>query len=429
MMLAYVGILVCLLCSAFFSGSEIALTSVNMIRMKKAAEEGSKTAAAACRILSDFDRILSTILIGNNLVNIAASALATVIAMDLFPGEKGVGAALATLVMTVMILIFGEIVPKVLSKEHAEKVSRFCAIPLRILMGILSPVVYLTVGAVDLLSRLWGKESEENAPSVTEDELVSIIETAEEEDVIDEDKSDLLQSAIEFSDTTLAEILTPRTDMTAIDIEDSPDEILETVLESPYSRLPVYRDTRDDIIGILYLNHYLKEYSENKAVDIGSLLIEPCFFHKTMKLPAALEEMRRRKIHLAVVMDEYGGTLGIVTLEDILEQIVGDIWDETDEIVHEMTKTGENTYEAVADMNVYDFFEELDVDTRDFDSEYTSLGGWATEMCASDPHVGDSFSYKNLYIVVAEMDDLCVTKLSVRVTPQKDGEDEEKSDF
>ena len=213
MMLAYVGILVCLLCSAFFSGSEIALTSVNMIRMKKAAEEGSKTAAAACRILSDFDRILSTILIGNNLVNIAASALATVIAMDLFPGEKGVGAALATLVMTVMILIFGEIVPKVLSKEHAEKVSRFCAIPLRILMGILSPVVYLTVGAVDLLSRLWGKESEENAPSVTEDELVSIIETAEEEDVIDEDKSDLLQSAIEFSDTTLAEILTPRTDM------------------------------------------------------------------------------------------------------------------------------------------------------------------------------------------------------------------------
>jgi CBS domain containing-hemolysin-like protein len=429
MMLAYVGILVCLLCSAFFSGSEIALTSVNMIRMKKAAEEGSKTAAAACRILSDFDRILSTILIGNNLVNIAASALATVIAMDLFPGEKGVGAALATLVMTVMILIFGEIVPKVLSKEHAEKVSRFCAIPLRILMGILSPVVYLTVGAVDLLSRLWGKESEENAPSVTEDELVSIIETAEEEDVIDEDKSDLLQSAIEFSDITVEEILTPRTEMIAIDIEDTPEEILETVLESPHSRLPVYEDTPDEILGVLALNHYLKEYAANKTVDIRALLMEPCFFHKTMKLPAALEEMRRRKIHMAIVMDEYGGTLGIVTLEDILEQIVGDIWDETDEIVHEMTKTGENTYEAVADMNVYDFFEELDVDTRDFDSEYTSLGGWATEMCASDPHVGDSFSYKNLYIVVAEMDDLCVTKLSVRVTPQKDGEDEEKSDF
>ena len=425
MILPYIGILVCLALSAFFSGSEIALTSANMMRMKKAADEGSKTAAVACRILQDFDRILSTILIGNNLVNIAASAIATVIAMNLFPGEEGVGAALATLIMTVLILIFGEIVPKIVSKEHAERISRLCAIPLRVLMWILAPVVYLIVGAVNLISRLWKKEEQENEPSVTEDDLVSIIETAEEEEVIDEDKSDLLQSAIEFSDITVEEILTPRTEMIAIDIEDTPEEILETVLESPHSRLPVYEDTPDEILGVLALNHYLKEYAANKTVDIRALLMEPCFFHKTMKLPAALEELRRRQIHMAIVMDEYGGTLGIITLEDILEQIVGDIWDETDEIVHEMTQTGENTYEAVADMNVYDFFEQLDVDTRDFESEYTSLGGWATEMCASDPHVGDSFEYKNLYIVITEMDDLRVTRLSVRVTPiaNEDAED------
>jgi CBS domain containing-hemolysin-like protein len=335
----------------------------------------------------------------------------------------------STVVMTVVILIFGEIVPKIIAKNNADSAVRLFAWPTRILTWILYPLVWLVMRLIRLLSSLWGRDAED-APTVTEEELSTIIETAEEEGVVDEEKSELLQSAIDFRDTTVEEIMTPRIDMTAFDIADSPEEIAELVNESRYSRIPVYEDSIDNIIGILYLNHYYKRLTDSEGpFSLRDLLMKPSFIHKTMKLPAALEEMRRRKIHLAVVMDEYGGTLGIVTLEDILEQIVGDIWDETDEIVHEMTKTGENTYEAVADMNVYDFFEELDVDTRDFDSEYTSLGGWATEMCASDPHVGDSFSYKNLYIVVAEMDDLCVTKLSVRVTPQKDGEDEEKSDF
>ncbi|MGM9653664.1 MAG: HlyC/CorC family transporter [Eubacteriales bacterium] len=424
-MLAYIGILFCLICSAFFSGSEIAYTSVNQLRLKKAAEAGSKTAALAYDITQKFDRMLSTILIGNNLVNILASSAATVIALHIFPGASG--AAIATAIMTVLILIFGEIVPKIISKDHAEAIARFAAIPLRVLMFILCPVVYLVVTAVNQLSRLWKGNETESEPSVTEDDLVSMIDTAEEEDVIDEAKSDLLHSAIEFTDTTVEDILTPRTEMLAIDIEDEPQDILDEILDSPHSRLPVYEGTRDNIIGVLFLNHYLKEVSDKAdpaSVDLHALLMEPCFFHKTMKLPAALDEMRKRQIHLAIVMDEYGGTLGIVTLEDILEQIVGDIWDETDEIVHEMTQTGDNTYDAVGEMNVYDFFEQLDVDTRDFESEYTSVGGWATEMCASNPHVGDSFTYKNLYVVISEMDDLCVTKVSVRVTPPPEEEDE-----
>ena len=416
-MLAYIGIVICLICSAFFSGSEIAYTAANPLRLKKAAESGSKTAALALSITQQYDRMLSTILIGNNLVNILASSAATVIALHIFPGASG--AAIATAIMTVLILIFGEIVPKIVSKDHAETIARFAAVPLRILMVILAPVVFLVVAAVNQLAKLW-KSKEEDAPTVTEDDLVSMIDTAEEEEVIDEAKSDLLHSAIEFTGTTVEDILTPRTEMVAIDIEDTPADILDEILDSPHSRLPVYEGTRDNIVGVLFLNHYLKEVSDKgdpSLVDLHALLMEPCFFHKTMKLPAALEEMRKRQIHLAIVMDEYGGTLGIVTLEDILEQIVGDIWDETDEIVHEITKTGEDTYDVVGEMNVYDFFEQLDIDTRDFTSEYTSVGGWATEMCASNPHVGDSFTYKNLYVVISEMDELCVTKISVRVTP------------
>ena len=416
-MLAYIGIVVCLICSAFFSGSEIAYTAVNQLRLKKSAEAGSKTAALALKITQQYERMLSTILIGNNLVNILASSVATVIALHIFPGASG--AAIATAIMTVLILIFGEIVPKIISKDHAEVIARFAAVPLRVLMILLAPVVFLVVTVVNQLSKLW-KSKEDDEPSVTEDDLVSMIDTAEEEEVIDEAKSDLLHSAIEFNDTTVEDILTPRTEMVALDIEDEPADILAEVLDSPHSRLPVYEGTRDNIVGVLFLNHYLKQVSDKgnpAAIDLKALLMEPCFFHKTMKLPAALEEMRKRQIHLAIVMDEYGGTLGIVTLEDILEQIVGDIWDETDEIVHEITKTGEDTYDVVGEMNVYDFFEQLDVDTRDFTSEYTSVGGWATEMCASNPHVGDSFTYKNLYVVISEMDELCVTKISVRVTP------------
>ncbi len=429
MIWAYIGILICIALSAFFSGSEIALTAANPLRLQKAAEEGSRTAKITCGILDKFEAFLSTILIGNNLVNIAASAIGTVIAMGLFPGEEGIGATLSTLIMTVIILIFGEIVPKIVCKQHADTVSRIVSLPLLILKWILSPIVYMTLGAVGLLSRLWTSEETEPEPSVTEDDLVSIIETAEEEKVIDEEKSDLLQSAIEFSDTTVEEILTPRIEMTAIDIEDAPADILQTVLDSRHSRLPVYKDTPDNIIGVLYLNHYLKAVSETghpEDVQIEPLLFEPCFFHKTMKLPAALEEMREKQIHLAIVMDEYGGTMGLITLEDILEQIVGDIWDETDEIVEELTKTGETTYEALGEMNVYDFFDALDVDTHDFESEYTSVGGWATEMCESQPHVGDSFNYKNLYVVIAEMDedDLVVTKISVRVNPPEKEEEE-----
>ena len=443
-------IILMVILSAYFSASEISFNASNKIRLKKAAENGSRSAALAYRISEDFTTALSAILIGNNLANIAASTAATVIAMNLLMSLRtmnsdGMASFVSTVVMTVIILIFGEIVPKIIAKNNADSAVRFFAWPTRILTWILYPLVWLVMRLIRLLSSLWGKD-DEDAPTVTEEELSSIIETAEEEGVVDEEKSELLQSAIDFRDTTVEEIMTPRIDMTAFDIADPPEEIEALVDESRYSRIPVYEDSIDNIIGILYLNHYYKKVAdeaEGKDFDLRGLLMKPNFIHKTMKLPAALSLLRERKTHIAIVVDEFGGTLGLVTMEAILEELVGDIWDESDEIVEECVRTGENTYEVNGDMNIDDFFGEIEFEPREFECEYSTVGGWAIEMLDADPHVGDSFTFRDipeedgeeddpeepattLTVVVSAMDDMRVTKLTVLVTrPKREDEDGE----
>lgn len=429
-------IFIMVLFSAFFSASEISFNASNKMRLKKSAEAGSKTAALAYKISENFTSALSAILIGNNLANIAASTAATVITMSLLlrvsaGSSDSLASLIATVVMTFIILIFGEIVPKIVAKNNADTTVLWFAYPIRILTYILYPIVWLVMGLVKLLSKIWGKDSEEG-PTVTEEELSSIIDTVEEEGVIDEDKGDLLQSTLEFRDTTVEEIMTPRIDMLAFDIQDAPEEIRKIIEGSHFSRIPVYEDSIDDIIGILYLNHYYRQAIDTPVIPtdtIRSMLMEPCFLHKTMKLPAALTVLRERKTHIAIIVDEFGGTLGIVTMEDILEELVGDIWDETDEIVPEFVKTGENTYEVSGDMNIDDFFSEIEYEPRDFECEYTTMGGWAIERLDADPHVGDSFTDEDethtLYVVVSEMDDMRVTKLTILV---KQREDEEAED-
>ena len=444
-------IVLMVLLSAYFSGSEISFNASNKLRLKKAAEAGSRTARIAYRISEDFTTALSAILIGNNLANIAASTAATVIAMNLLlrlnaVNSDGLASLLSTVVMTLVILIFGEIVPKILAKNYADVTVRWFAYPTRILTWILFPLVWLVMRLIRLLSRLWGKD-DEDAPTVTEEELSSIIETVEEEGVIDEEQGELLQSALEFRDTAVSEIMTPRIDMTAIDADDSPEEIASVIEASRFSRIPVYEDSIDNIIGVLYLNHYYKKLTdgETQPFQIRDLLLKPCFLHKTMKLPAALRVLRERKTHLAVVIDEFGGTLGVVTMEDILEELVGEIWDESDEIVHEFTEVAEDTFEVSGDMNLDDFFAEADFEPRsDFTCEYTTVGGWAVEMCDADPHPGDSFRYSNapdepddpdepyevLTAVISSMDEMRVTGLTVHVerhSPEEEEEEEEKS--
>lgn len=424
-MIKYIIMLFTICMSAFFSGSELSMTAVNKLRLQKLAEEGDKRAALALKISSKYDFMLSGVLIGNNLVNILCSSIATLIFLEIFKDE-GLAATMSTVIMTVIILIFGEIVPKLVANNSPESFAKFVCVPLRVILLVFSPLIYLSLSVVKLISKAVGNKGPAE-PTVTEEELVSIIEKSEEEGVIDEGSSEMMQSAIEFGETTLREILTPRRDMLAIDIDDDCHEILEIAMSSSFSRIPVYRDSIDNIIGVLYLNHYFKKVSEVgvENVDLENMLVDGCFFHKAMKLPAALRQMRLRQLHLAIVTDEYGGTLGLVTIEDIVEEIVGEIWDESDEIKTELVKTAESAYEVSGDMGIYDFFEALEINARDFESDYTSVGGWAIEMLEGDPHEGDSFEYKNLFIVISEMADMRVMKLTVMVRPDEGEEEEE----
>ena len=429
-------IVISIVLSAFFSSSEIAINSLNLSRLKKAVDSGDKTAKVAYDLSENFTGTLCTILIGNNLVNTAATTAATVVILNFLTKRNVAGAdelapVLTTAIMTVIILIFGEILPKNMGKARPESWSRMVAFPIYALTWVLFPIVYVVTAAMRFLRRFWGTD-DEDAPTVTEEELSTIIETVEEEGVIDEEQGELLQSTLEFPETTVREIMTPRIDMVQIDIEDDPVSILEIADQSRYSRIPVYRDSIDNIIGILVLNHYYKALTEVDGdvtkIDLESLLIKPKLVHKTLRLPNALGVMREHKTHLLIVVDEFGGTMGIVTMEDILEELVGDIWDESDEIINEFRKTGENTYEVSGDMNIDDFFAEIEHEDDEFECEYKTMGGWAVEATDADPHVGDSFTYKNLCIVVSEMDDMRVTQLTVLVTPVEDDEEQEEQE-
>lgn len=416
----YLFIVGLLLLSAFFSGSEIAYSKANRMRLRAATQEGNKLAKVAYYIYQSYDNALITILIGNNLVNIAASSVATVIAVALMGSG---GAWVATLLMTVLIITFGEIVPKIVATQIPEDFARAVSIPLRVLMTLFFPLVWFFTFLLRGFDRLIQKKSKE-IPSVTEDDLETILDTVEDEGVIDEERADLLQSALDFDEVLAYEILTPRVDMVAIDIDDDKDEIMKTIFDSPYSRIPVYRDTVDNIIGVLHLNRVFKALADGQEIDIRRMMMPVTFVHKTMTLPDVLKEMKKRKNHLVVVTDEYGGTMGVLTMEDVLEQLVGDIWDESDEVDEEMVPLGGDRYDVDADMRIEDFFEELDIDDRDFDDDNTTLGGWAIEQLGRYPRVGDRFEYRNLTITVKKRRKLRVIRLLVQVHPVEDEPEE-----
>ena len=255
------------------------------------------------------------------------------------------------------------------------------------------------------------------------EELQSIIETAEVEDVLDEDQSELLQAAIDFAEVSAMEVMTARVDVCAIDIDDDWEDIISVIEEAPYSRLPVYEDGMDNIIGVLYLNHFLKALSDGDRVDIRKLLMPPCYVYKTMKLPAVLNQLRHAKQHLAIVTDEYGGTLGVLSMEDVLEQIVGDIWDETDTVEQEMVCRSDGSYELEGTMLLEDFLEAVGLNAQDFQAESNTVGGWTLEMFGGFPKVGDSFRYEDMTVTVLSMvDGRRVGKVLVQLDEKKDEE-------
>ena len=427
-----IALLALVVLSAFFSGSEIAYSSVNDMRLKRIYQEtGSNKARRALYISDHYDRALSSILIGNNLVNLAASTISTQLFIKLLADRGIVGenaaAAISTAAITVFVLIFGETMPKLAAKGDPENFSMNVSRPLRGFMIIFAPVVAVVMKIVGSLSKRW--KTEEDDDTVTEDDLSEMIDTVEDEGVIDEDTSELLQSALDFPDIAVYEIITPRVDMIAIDADDSREEIMETIESSAYSRIPVYEDSIDNIIGILHLNTFLKAVAAGEEFNVRNYLLPVMYLHKTTILPQALRELRERKLHLAIVTDEYGGTMGLVTMEDILEQLVGDIWDESDEIEDEVTEIGENLYEVDGDMRIYDFLEEFEIDGDDFDDDNATVGGFAIEQLGGYPAKGQSFDFENLTITIKALQNLRVTRLVVKVNPKPEPEDDDEIDW
>ena len=404
------GLLLCILLSAFFSSSEMAYSSCNVLRLENAADDGSMRAKTAIRIANSFEDALSAILIGNNLVNIACSSIGSVLVI-LFTGNDN-KTWLSTLILTVLIIVFGETIPKITAKKNANRISLRNAYAIRALMIMFKPLILLVVGLVHVFT-FWMKADEADDEEAVE-ELQSLIETAEDEDVLDEDRSELVQAAIDFSEISAFEVMTARVDVEAIDIEDSWEKIIEQVERSAYSRIPVYVDSIDHIIGVLYLNRFLKAVADGER-EIRPLLMEPCFVYKTMKLPDVMSQLRRAKQHLAIVSDEYGGTLGVLSMEDVIEQIVGDIWDETDPVENEIIRRSEDELELDADMPITEFLELFELPEDVFRADSDTIGGWAIESFGGRfPEEGESFRYMDLTITVLSMDGRRVDRLLVK---------------
>lgn len=405
----YIFIVLLLMGSAFFSGSEIAYTSLNKIKLKKENENAKGVQKVVHYIYNHYDRALSTILIGNNLVNIAATSLATVLAVNLASklGDRitdDLASSIVTVVMTILILIFGEITPKMVAKRCNESIAKFAAYPLRVLMIVFFPAVALTTAIVNMLSFLWKRDEDEEV-TITEEEFENILDTVEDEGIIDENQTDLLQSALEFTDQDAADILTPRIDVIGFEIHDDMEYILKTISETQFSRYPVYERTVDHIVGVLYVKHLLKELMENENVELKELILEPIYIPKSMKLHAIMNEFRNSQTHMAVVADEYGGTMGIVTMEDVLEQLVGEIWDENDDIVNDWQELSKNRFECSGDMNLSEFFDHLDMDEDELETDCTTVGGWSTEMIGAMPVEFDSFDYRQYTVLVKHVDE------------------------
>ena len=428
-----IALAVLVLFSAFFSGSEIAYSSANELRLRRLADDKkNRRAIIALHNYMQYDNVLSAILIGNNFVNLAASTISTQLFIQLLY-ETGVlgentAAAISTAVMTVVILIFGEIVPKIVAKDNADGFAMRVASPIRVLTIVFYPLIWVVLRFIRLVSKSWANKVTDET-SVTEDELYDIIDTVEDEGVIDEQTSDLLQSALDFPDICAYEIITPRVDMVTIDIDDDIEEITETILNSNYSRIPVYEDTIDNIIGVVHLNELLKAMADDNVLDIRKHMLPVCFIHKTTILPQALRELRERKLHLAIVTDEYGGTMGLLTMEDILEQLVGDIWDETDEVEDEFVKIQDDLYECDGDMRIYELLEEFEIDERDFDDDNATVGGWAIECLGGYPAKGESFEFENLTVTVKQIENLRVKRLTIKVNEKPNDEDDSGIDW
>lgn len=395
------AIIFLIICSGFFSASETAYTSLNLVRLKRMASEGDKRAESVLKLADNYDRLLSTILIGNNIVNLLSASLATVLFVKWIGNE---GVTVSTIVITVVVLLFGEITPKNIGKDHAETVARLFYPILNALMCIFTPLNFLLGAWQKMIDRVV-KPGEDHG--FTEEELITIVEEAENDGEIDAHESELIRSAIEFTDVAVEEILTPRVDIEAIDVDASEDEIAKVFEACGYSRLPVYQETIDNIVGILHEKDF---YANRGKQPLRSMMTTPMFVMQTAKVSDLLKRLQKSKTHMAVVVDEYDGVQGIVTMEDILEELVGEIWDEHDEVVEEYREIGENVYLVDGGANLDDMLELFDIH-KEYDP--VTVNGWVTEQLGRFPKAGDSFDCDGLHVTVEKAERRRATELRV----------------
>lgn len=424
----YIIIVILIMLSAFFSATETAFSSVNKIRLKHLANEGNKRAEKALHLQDSFDKVLTTILVGNNIVNICSASLATVVCNELFAERYGTGTAavISTVVMTVIVLIFGEITPKSFAKESAEKWALFSTPMLSFFMMLLAPVTWLFMQLKKAMSKLI--KSSDEQPSVTEDELKYIIDEIEDEGVLEEQEGELVRSALEFDETSVEQILIPRVKVVAVEKDESIEKIKEIFLSERYSRLPVYENTIDNIIGIIHEKDFFKLMMDEgeDAKSISGIIQKAIFISEMRPISEILREMQKNKIHMAIVKDQYGGTSGIVTLEDIIEELVGEIYDENDEVIPSVVKVAENTYEISAELSVDDMLEELELPEGLIESESNSVGGWVIELFGHIPEKGETIKSGIFTVTVAEASEQSVSKVRLEIDMPEENKDEEE---
>ena len=402
--ISLVIIIGCIIMSAYFSATETAFSSLNRIRIKNMAEKGNKRAGLVLKLSENYDGLLSTILIGNNIVNIASASLATVIFVKLLGDE--VGASISTVVTTIVVLIFGEVSPKSIAKESPEQFAMFSAPFLNAFMVLLTPANYLFKQWKKLLSLLIRTSGDSG---ITEEELLAIVEEAKQDGGIDEQEGSLIKSAIEFTELEAMDIATPRVDVTGIPVDADREEIAAVFGETGYSRLPVYKDKIDDIIGIIYQKDFYNQVYRG-VCGVEAIVRPALYVAKSKKINVLLKELQKNKMHIAVVIDEFGGTMGIVTLEDILEELVGEIWDEHDVVVQEIEKISDQEYLVLGNTSVEKLFEELSAE-EEFES--FTVSGWVMELAERIPEEGDVLYYENMTITVMKMKDRRVEQVRI----------------
>ncbi|MCM1507484.1 MAG: hemolysin family protein [Ruminococcus flavefaciens] len=398
-------VVIMMIFSALFSSTETAYSSVNKLRLKNYEAQGNKKATTALKLANKFDEVLTAVLIGNNIVNIATSSVSTLLFVSIF-GKSGAG--ISTAVITVLVLVFCEVLPKSYAKRNAEKLALLFAKPLSALVTVLKPAVFVLNKISSLLS------SGEEAPSVTEDELKYMIDEIEEQGVIEEQESELVKSALEFDEISVDEILIPRVKVVGVEIGTTIDEIKEIFTTEMYSRLPVYEKSLDDIIGIITNKAFFKMLVEG-GDDIMSIIQKVPHIPDCKLISEAMRDMQRSKVHLAVVIDQYGGTKGIVTLEDIIEELVGEIYDEDDEIVTRIVKLAPNKFEIAGDMSVNDMLEQLGLDEELVQTKYNSVGGWVTEVMEHIPEKDETAKTGIFRLTASQVNEQTIEKVILEI--------------